>query len=380
MRLYYHNSYIRQFEAQIVGIEGLNVFLDATSFYPTSGGQPQDLGAINDIGVTAVEELEDGRIAHTMASPSASGLAVCTIDWKRRFDHMQQHTGQHLLSAVFFDLFGFQTVSFHMGAEVSTIDLAVASLTQQQIEKAEYRANEAICENREVTVSFEHAAVAESLRKASAREGELRIVSIAGLDRSACGGTHVRATGEIGAIQIRKLDKIRGNVRLEFTCGQRTVARTRRDFDALSTIARTFSSPLDETPALVAAQIEAAKEADKVRRKLATELALFQGKALYERSPRHIARGPITDDVRALAQAFALHPNAVFLALSAEGFLLATAKDSGINAGVLVKPLIAELGGRGGGSPQMAQGSLPHPEALRTFEQRITADWPNESI
>jgi len=165
MRLYYHNSYIRQFEAQIVGIEGLNVFLDATSFYPTSGGQPQDLGAINDIGVTAVEELEDGRIAHTMASPSASGLAVCTIDWKRRFDHMQQHTGQHLLSAVFFDLFGFQTVSFHMGAEVSTIDLAVASLTQQQIEKAEYRANEAICENREVTVSFEHAAVAESLHE-----------------------------------------------------------------------------------------------------------------------------------------------------------------------------------------------------------------------
>ena len=312
------------------------------------------------------------RLRFRQDSPS------CHIDWTRRFDHMQQHTGQHLLSAVFFDLFGFQTVSFHMGAEVSTIDLAVAALTQQQIEQAEQRANELVCENRVIAVSFENAP--EGLRKASEREGELRIVSIDGLDRSACGGTHVRATGEIGAIQIRKLDKIRGNVRLEFTCGSRTIARTRQDFTALSAIARSFSAPLDECPELVAAQIETAKEADKTRRKLASELAQFQGKALHEKSPRHIVRGAITDDVRALAQAFAMNPGAVFFAVSSEGFLLAAAKDSGINAGAVVKPLLAELGGRGGGSPQMAQGSLPSAEALQTFEQRITADWPSESI
>jgi alanyl-tRNA synthetase len=378
MRLYYHNSYVREFEAQIVAADGPRVYLDTTAFYPTSGGQPHDLGTINGIAVESIEEQNDGRIAHTLASAVSPGLAVCHIDWTRRFDHMQQHTGQHLLSAVFFDLFGFQTVSFHMGAEVSTIDLAVAALTQQQIEQAERRANELVCENRGVTVSFENAP--EGLRKASDREGELRIVSIDGIDRSACGGTHVRSTGEIGAIQIRKLDKIRGNVRLEFTCGSRTTRRTRQDFNALSAIARSFSAPLDECPDLVSAQIEAAKESDKARRKIAMELAIYQGKELHAKSPRHIARGPITDDVRALAQAFAMNPGAVFLGISSDGFLLAAAKDSGINAGAVVKPLLAELGGRGGGSPQMAQGSLPTSEALKTFEQRITAEWPSESI
>jgi alanyl-tRNA synthetase len=380
MRLYYHNSYIRQFEAQIVAVDGTTAFLDATAFYPTSGGQPFDLGTINGVTVMGVEELEDGRIAHSLASPLAQGLAVCAIDWTRRFDHMQQHTGHHLLSAVFFDLFGFQTLSFHLGGEVSTIDLGAAALSASQIEQAEARANEVVFENRIVTVSFEDAAAAEGLRKASERSGELRIVSIAGLDRSACGGTHVRATGEIGAIQIRKLDKIRGNVRLEFTCGHRTVARTRRDFNALSAIARSLSAPMDDTPELVATQMEAAKEADKTRRKLGAELAQFQANALYERSPRYISRGPIDDDVRALAQAFVLHPGAVFLAISADGFLLAASKDSGIQAGASVKPLLAELGGRGGGSPQMAQGSLPTAEAIQIFEQRITAAWPSESI
>jgi alanyl-tRNA synthetase len=383
-RLYYQNSYLREFDANIIATEGPSVYLDASAFYPTSGGQPHDHGSLSGVAVTSVEEQPDGRIAHTLASPVNPGPVHGAIDWTRRFDHMQQHTGQHLLSAVFMDLFGFQTLSFHMGAEVSTIDLATPALTQAQIEAAEQRANAIVFENRPVLVTFEDPSAVEGLRKASERAGELRIVTITDLDRSACGGTHVRATGEIGPIQIRKLDKIRGSVRLEFTCGLRTVSRTRRDFNALSTIARSFSAPLYDTPALVASQIEKLQEAEKTRRKLALELAGLQGKALYAetQSGRYVLNGSITDDVRALAQSFTSCPDAVFLALSSDpaAFLLAASKDSGVNAGALVKPLVAELGGRGGGSPQMAQGSLPSIGALHVFKQRITADWPSESI
>ena len=384
MRLYYRDSYLREFAARVIEVDGAVAYLDATAFYPASGGQPHDLGTLNGVAVTGVEEQEDGRIAHTLASLPLVGPLTGVVDWARRFDHMQQHTGQHLLSAVLNDLFGFQTLSFHMGGEVSTIDLGTAALTQTQIEQAESHTNAIVFENRPVTVAFEDAASADGLRKASERTGELRIVTIADLDRSACGGTHVRATAEVGAIQIRKQDKIRGNARIEFTCGQRTVARTRRDFNALSAIARSFSSPVDETPALVAAQIERLKDADKARLKLALELAQLQGKALYEstKSGRYVLWGSVTDDVRALAQAFTACSNAAFLALSSDppGFLLAASEDSGINAGAAVKPLLAELGGRGGGSPRMAQGSLPSPDASLTFEQRITADWPKESI
>ena len=384
MRLYYRDSYLREFACEVVSSDGLVVCLDSTAFYPTSGGQPHDLGSLNGVAVTVVEEGPDGRIAHTLAAPVAAGPARGVIDWSRRFDHMQQHTGQHLLSAVFIELFGFQTLSFHMGADVSTIDLATPTLTQSQIEQAEQRANEIVFENRPVGVTFEDAAEVEGLRKASERSGELRIVTIADLDRSACGGTHVRATGEIGAIQIRKIDKIRGSVRIEFTCGHRTVARTRLDFNAMSAIARSLSSPFDDTPALAAAQIEKLQDAEKLRRKLATDLAELQGKILYQgcRSGRYIHRGAVTEDVRALAQSFTACPNAVFLALSSDppAFLLAASKDSGIHASNVVKPLLAELGGRGGGSSQLAQGSVATEDALRVLEQRITADWPSESI
>ncbi len=386
MRLYYHDSYLREFEANVVESQGTTVYLDRSAFYPSSGGQPFDRGQLAGIDVVEVMEMEDGRVAHVLAAPLGSGIAVRgAIDWSRRFDHMQQHSGQHLLSAVFVDLFGYQTISFHMGSEVNTIDLNVPAISQQHLEQAERRANELVCENHLVHVSFEDASAAQGLRKASEREGELRIVSIAEFDRSACGGTHVRATGEIGPIFIRKADKIRGNVRLEFVCGLRAVARSRQDFNNLSSIARSFSSALDETPLLVAAQIEKLQEADKTRRKLAAELAQLQGKALYDAAApgpdgirRHIHRGALTDDLRTHALAFTAQPRAVFLALSSDppSILLAASKDSGVNAGALVKQSVT----RGGGSPQMAQGSAASLDELQAAEQRITADWPKESI
>jgi alanyl-tRNA synthetase len=306
------------------------------------------------------------------------------IDWARRFDHMQQHTGQHLLSAVFEELFGMKTLSFHMGAEVSTIELGTPSLEPAQIAAVERRANEVVFENREVLISFEDAGAVEGLRKASERSGTLRIVSIDALDRSACGGTHVRRTGEIGAILIRKLDKVRGNIRVEFVCGGRAVSCARSDFDALTAVARSYSCALGEASRAAASNVEKVLDLEKSRRKMAGELAAFEGQALFaataadsagvRRATRH---GAIGEDTRAFANAFTAGGKAMLLCLCDDppSFLLAASKDSGLNAGAVVKEAVAEVGGRGGGSPVSGQGSAPSKEALAIVEARILRTW-----
>ncbi len=229
-RLYYHDSYLGEFQARIVdvGLDRRTIYLDRTAFYPTSGGQPSDRGTVAGIPVVDVVD-EDTRIAHILSKPAPAGLESgfvgCVIDGRRRADHREQHTGQHLLSAVFLETMGAETVSFHLGGEISTIDVARAALTAEEIERVEERANALVRENRPVTVSFGEASEDLGLRKATERGGTIRVVTIENLDRSACGGTHVRQTGEIGAILIRKLDKVRGNTRVEFVCGGRAVGR-----------------------------------------------------------------------------------------------------------------------------------------------------------
>jgi len=374
-RLYYDDCYLAEFRARVVEAAGERVYLEATAFYPTSGGQPFDAGTIG--GAAVVDVVDEGeRVAHLVSGPVETGEVACRVDWGRRFDHMQQHSGQHLLSAVLVDLYGIPTVSFHLGGEASTIDVEAVALEQAQIAAVERRVNEIVFENRPVTIAYQHASEEAGLRKASDREGILRIVSIEGLDRSACGGTHVRATGEIGAVVLRKTEKIRAQTRIEFLCGGRAVRRARADFEALSRIARVFSAPLDETPALVAAQMEKLQETDKQRRRLATELAQARGRELYgatapdaaglRRHLRRVASGGIDDDLRAEAQSFTAGSGAVFLAVLEEprAVLLAVSADSGWHAGNLMKPVLARLGGRGGGSATLAQGSVPSAEGL----------------
>jgi alanyl-tRNA synthetase len=333
-----------------------------------------------------VEVTDEGeRIAHRLAAPLAPGApreVECAIDWTRRFDHMQQHTGQHLLSAVFEELFHLKTVSFHLGAESATIDLEGGAVDGRTIEDAERRANQAIYENRPVTVEFQDAADASGLRKASERQGTLRIVSIEGMDRSACGGTHLRATGEIGVILIRKLEKIRQATRVEFLCGERAVRRARADFQALTAAAQLFSSPLDEVPQLVAAQLESARTADKSRKKMEIELGTYQGRELYHstapgpdgvrRVLRRADRGSL-EEFRAAAQSFTEQPHAVFIAALKEppSVLLAASADAGIDAGKLLKAALTEAGGRGGGTARMAQGSVPDAAALERVLERV---------
>ncbi len=387
-RLYYHDSYLTKFEARVLEVspDGRRIYLDRTAFYPTSGGQPYDIGNLAGIDVEEVID-EESRIVHLLREPLAESAVETEvagrIDWQRRFDHMQQHTGQHLLSAVLLDLFDAPTVSFHLGAEASTIDVA-RTLGSDELRRAEQRANEIVFENRPVAVSYQDSAEDLALRKPTEREGVIRIVSIENLDRSACGGTHVRATGEIGPILIRKLDRIRGNMRIEFLCGMRVVERARADYAALSEIARVFSSPLDETPALVLAQREKLQETEKARRRIATELAQAWGRELYEKttpSPDGIRRvqrrvESLSEDVRAEAQAFTGGGKSVFLAIGEEppSLLLAASPDSGINAGTLLKQSLAAAGGRGGGSAGMAQGSVPSKAALDATMQALLAN------
>ncbi len=386
-RLYYTDAYLREFRAHVVERTGDVVYLDRTAFYPTSGGQPFDTGTIN--GVPVVEVIdEDERIAHRTAHRTAAPVeaeeADCIIDWPRRFDHMQQHTGQHLLSAVFAELYHAPTLSFHLGEESSTIDLGVPKLDDEALRAVERRANAAVFENRAVTVTFEDAASAEGLRKPSSREGSLRIIGIEGLDRSACGGTHVRATGEIGPILIRKTERIRNSVRVEFLCGGRAVARARADYEALSHASRLFSAPLDDVPEKIAAQLEEAHAGEKARKKLASELAVYRGRELYHattpdaagfrRATERLAAGNL-EELRAMAQSFTAEPKAVFLAVLEQppSVLLAVSEDAGLDAGQMVKAAVTAAGGRGGGTPRIAQGSIPSADRLAAVAETLLA-------
>jgi alanyl-tRNA synthetase len=381
VRHYYTDAYRAEFTAAIVerSGDGTRVYLDETAFYPTSGGQPHDVGTLGGVAVVDVVD-EDERIAHVLAAPLGGGGSeprlVGRIDWVRRYDHMQQHTGQHLLSAVFEDMFGAKTVSVHFGPESSTLDLDVESLTHEQILAAEARANELVGEARQVVVTFEDAQAAQGLRKPSERTGTLRVVSIEGVDRSACGGTHVRSTAEIGAVLVRSSEKVRKTTRVEFVCGRRALRRARRDLDALSAIAASLSSSLDDAPAVVATQSERLREADNARKKLDRELSGYRVRERHDATTPGadgvrtiVVRDAMSiDELRAFAQAaFALPRVVVVGALVAPAsVLLASSEDSGVDAGRLLKEKLAAVGGRGGGSPRLAQGSVPDANAVES--------------
>ena len=375
-RLYYQDCYLREFNARVMETEGNRVYLDRTAFYPTSGGQPFDLGTLGGVAVREVIDEED-RIGHVMDAPPAATEVAGVIDWERRYDHMQQHTGQHLLSAVLEELFKIRTLSFHLGGEVSTIDVDAPSVTPEQIERVEERCAEVVAEARPVQIAFEDASATLELRKASERTGTLRIVTIENLDRSACGGTHVRTTAEIGMVLAGKSEKIRGITRLEFVCGNRALRRARADYRLLTAIGRALSVPPEQAPDLLSGLIEKNKSLEKTGQRLSTELARREGKDLYlaaEPGPdgirRIIQRGLIDDAMRARAQAFVAGEKAVFLAVCDEppSLLLAASADSGIHAGDRVKAAVAAAHGRGGGNVQLGQGSVPDAAALASAE------------
>ncbi|HXI19822.1 MAG TPA: alanyl-tRNA editing protein, partial [Gemmatimonadales bacterium] len=347
-RLYYHDSYLTRFSAAVTDTDGgTRVYLDRTAFYPTSGGQPHDTGRLGDRAVLEVVD-EGDRVAHLLDGPLPEGPVEGEVLWERRFDHMQQHTGQHLLSAVLANRFGFRTESVHFGPSLATLDLATASITPAQLREAELRANALVAEDRAVEVTFEEAAEADGLRKASTRTGTLRIVTIERLDRSACGGTHVRRTGEIGPILLRRTERVKQRVRVEFLCGQRAVGRARADYELLAELAQAGSAAVDEVPALFEKARADLKLAESRRRTAEEAWNGLRARDLYHTATPDAAGRRLVavqedegsvEILRGLAQVLSTLPGAVFVGTLATPptVVLAAAPDSGLDAGAVLK-------------------------------------------
>jgi alanyl-tRNA synthetase len=394
-RLYYADSYLTEFDATVVDRDGKRLYLDRSAFYPTSGGQPFDVGVLRSTAdasplLRVVDVVDEGeRVAHVLAADDEADLAVGTrvhgqLTWSRRFDHMQQHTGQHLLSAVFEAQLGLATIGVHFGAEVATLDLDTGALAAEQLATVEERANALVFENHPVTTSLEEDP--RDLRKQSTRTGALRVVSIAALDRSACGGTHVARTGEIGPILLGKVERVRKATRVEFVCGGRAIRRARATYQALTRLGAALSTSVESVADVVTTRLAALERDSAALRKARESLDGYRAAELYgavrQRSGgaalalavERQARGTVQDH-RGLAQSYAKHPRAVFILAIDEpaALLVASSEDSGVDAGATLKAALAAGGGRGGGSARLGQASFETPAALAAALSAIVA-------
>ncbi len=366
-RLYYDEPYLLEFDAEVVETldlgDRVGVILDRTAFYPTSGGQPNDTGTIDGVAlVDCYDDEKSGNIIHVVAEKPRSGRVHGQVDAARRTDHRQQHSGQHVLSQAFVELFGWATVSFHLGAVTCTIDLPVDSISSDQAASAEDLANRIVQENRAVSIRYlNQDNIAEAgLRKATERTGEIRVIDISGFDRSACGGTHVRMTHEIGPILITGISRAKKQARVEFICGNRVLRHAREANRALETISQTVSSSLFDTPSAVAAvwgDLQQARKRieDLESRLLDHEAAAFQvkdGLALGAFRDRGI------ETLKLLAAKIAARPATVVLLADQSDQLrivFARSADSVVDVSAILKKTIEQFGGRGGGRPNVAQ-------------------------
>ena len=373
-RIYYSEPYRRSFDGTILAVDTVaghtHVTLDQTAFYPTSGGQPFDTGTLGGAAVTDVIDREDGTIAHVVSgSPGIGEVVTGEIDWARRFDHMQQHTGQHVLSAAFDRLCAARTESFHMGQLSSTIDLG-REVSESEIARVEDDANRIVWEDRPVTIRFASAeeAAAMPLRKESARAGALRLIDVQDYDLSACGGTHVDRTGAIGIVAIAGWEKFKGGSRVEFLCGGRALQRFRVWRGALSAIQKHLSVPPIEMAASIERMQEDAKAVQRTVRNFQEQLAAHEGQALAAQVQRvgeqlwiaAALEGWDPQGLKAVAlAATAAQPGAVvalFTASRPAQVVIARGSKANVDAGALLKRLAEKFGGKGGGKPDLAQG------------------------
>ncbi len=370
-RLYYTEPYRTEFDATVVAVDTgdgcAHVTLDQTAFYPTSGGQPFDTGTLGGGAVSEVIDREDGTIAHvTSGSPRVGEAVRGVIDWARRFDHMQQHTGQHVLSAAFDRLFGVRTESFHMGTLSATIDLA-REVSAAEVAKAEGEANRIVWEDRPVTIRFANAdeAARMPLRKESIRTGPLRLIDVEDFDLSACGGTHVARTGAIGVIAIGGWEKFRGGSRVEFLCGGRALNRFRLWRDSLAATQKFLSVAPEEMAAAVERMQGDSKAQQRTLRGFQEKLAAHEARALLEKAGARAVivealEGWDAQGLKAIAVAAAAgNPNAVVALFSTTTpalVVIARGQAATADAGAMLRSLVAQFGGKGGGKPDLAQG------------------------
>lgn len=384
-KLYYHNAYQRTFTADVVqrfSHEGRPaVVLDQTCFYPTSGGQPADRGKLSDRDVIDVFFREsDGAIVHVLSGELWDDEVAGEIDWARRFDHMQQHTGQHVLSQAFIKVAGAATVSFHLSAESVTIDLQPAGLQPGEIERAEMLANEIIWEDRPIQIHMVSESEAHELplRKVPDLESDtLRLVEIEGFDLTACGGTHVARTGAIGLIKIVKLERRGEELRVYFSCGRRALLDYRQKNAIVNRLSNTLTTGYWNLEEHVDKLLEENKGTQRQLRKQQAELLRYEAAELvretpFEKQARIISRCFVNrdgDELHGLAKALVEHDGTVAL-LGAAGdkahLLFARAEDAPGQMNQLLKSALQTLdNGGGGGTATFAQGGGPPADESR---------------
>jgi alanyl-tRNA synthetase len=406
-RLYHRNSFLFDFTAAVQGTQELAdgrmaLILDRTAFFATSGGQPHDSGWVEFVSpdteepvaalpklsvADVVEDEATGAILHivdSLASPLVLPIRVRGyIDVDRRQDHMQQHSGQHVLSAAFLKLFDAPTLSFHLGEESSTIDLSIVSLNSAQLVQAERHANQLVWDDRQVLT---HEATPEQALKIGVRKlppashDVIRLIEVRGVDLCACGGTHVKTTGQIGNIQLRKVEKVKHGVRVEFVCGVRALRHSRKDFQVLTETAALCSAHPWELPAQTEKLIESVKAAQKHEHKQLSEIAEFTAQQTLAATPpergRRVVARYFPDRNLAFVKLYAqklvaLEPNIIALAGAGLGdpalvfahSLIGPAATT-FNAGAELKALLITCGGRGGGTATLAQGGVPSTEQI----------------
>jgi alanyl-tRNA synthetase len=408
-RLYYYDSSRCEFEGEVVEVipateinRRHGVVLDRTAFYPTSGGQVHDTGflittsddATRKLRVAEVVELEDGRVVHYIEAdraPQKGTKVYGEIDPQRRRDHMQQHSGQHVLSAAFVRLFNMPTVSFHMGEEYCSIDLDTPSLSAQQVEEAEALANQVVQENRRVAVRFvsQEDAATHGLRNLpTVAKDELRLIDIQDFDLTPCGGTHVRGTGQIGAILLRKIERVRQGWRVEFVSGQRAVATARRDYSTLTVAAGLLSTNIWELPQQVRKSLDEVKAARKTAEQLLEEVADLQAATLLSEAPAASGRKVIVRVwkdrdlrfVKLLAQKLTRRDSGVVALLGSTrgqpSLVFTQSPGLPFDMGALLQRTVASLGGRGGGNKDLAQGGVPHGTGLEEVLSEVASGIP----
>jgi alanyl-tRNA synthetase len=390
-RLYYDDSFQDNFSAQVLSCEVLQeaedcpsgprwgVVLDQTLLYPSSGGQPNDLGKLGDANVLDVQDGED-RILHIVDRPVPIGRLDGCIHWPRRFDHMQQHTGQHLLSAIFQERFGLVTVSFHLGEVVSTIDLRGPQPSPLVLEGAARAANAVIFEDREITVRYGTAEQFAELgvRKEVDREGILRAIEISGIDLQPCGGTHLRHTGQLGMILLRGCNKIRQDWRVEFVCGGRAEAAARSDAELISQVSVQLKCAPQDLSASVERLLREREASAKRLKALLPKVAESEAAALLSAA---LAR---PDGIRVIAQvlenvepdylqqlATALGKSEYVVALLADqltgNIVLAQNPTAAKDMNALLRKTFEQFPGKGGGTKDFARGALSTPSSAKNL-------------
>jgi len=367
-RLFFENVTRLEFEARVLERRTVDgrpaVVLDQTAFYPESGGQPWDLGTIDGIPVLQVLD-EDGTIIHVLERNPAADTVAGKVDRTRRFDHMQQHTGQHVLSQAFIEIMNGETRSFHLGGETSTLEIGLGEISDANLDRVERRANEIVFADRVVKTYFVPAEriVEVPLRRPPKVEGLIRVVEVEGFDYSACGGTHVRRTGEIGLVKVIGAERIRGNLRFTFVCGGRALS----DFQVKTHVCRglvgKFNVPDREIQASVDKLGAELKDAKKRLKILEQTAAGYEARGLAAVAEGRVIARVLPEKSPEGAKALALSLvklgsfAAVFGTKSEEKshLILARSESLTVDLRTLVAVLAPLFQGKGGGGPSLVE-------------------------